>query len=206
MRQSISFICILFLTSAVRADDVMDFLLNNASTKPATRPATLPATRPDAPFGDRRARSPEARPGTLILSSDKKIETWLSTTPEKPIRIWDEKDKQYKDVSWELIRSIEAKIVWEREEREWRFKESGSDIKEYSGKAYPAREMQYVVELVNGQKITGGIVAPVFAWTDEQPQLFVLNKRTKGEVGMTLKDLIYVKRIELKESEKKKPS
>jgi hypothetical protein len=85
--------------------------------------------------------------------------------------------------------------VWEREEKEWHFKDSGSDIKEYSGKSYPARETQYKVTLLNDQTMTGGIVAPLYAITTTGDKLLVLYKRSKGEVGQTLKDLAYVKTV-----------
>lgn len=113
------------------------------------------------------------------------------------MRIWDDEKKEYRDVPFKLIRSMEAKVLWERDEREWKFKASGSDIKEYSGKTYPARETQYIVTLVNGQTITGGIAAPIYLDTPNGQKVFVLHKRDKGEVGQALKDLVYVQKIEL---------
>lgn len=173
------------------ADD-FDWLLNQATTAPATRPSA-PATRP-AGFAPRK--NPEARQGKIHLSSGKVVAGPLATTREKPLRVWDDKDKEYRDIPLALIQSMEAKILWEREEKEWHFKETGSDLKEYSGKTYPARELQYVVKLINGQTLTGGIVAPLYLG-DQDPQLYVLNKRQKGELGQRLKDLVYIKRVEL---------
>jgi hypothetical protein len=92
---------------------------------------------------------------------------------------------------------MEAEVLWEREEAEWRFKESGHDEKVYSGKTYPARETQYKVKLVNGDELTGGIVAPIAVRSSTESKRSVLNKRSKGEVGQTLKDLVYIKSITL---------
>jgi hypothetical protein len=174
-------------------DDTLDFLVSKAKSAPATRPST---TRPVSPFAEKQ-NDPEARKGVVVLSNGEKIAGQVSTTREKPLRLWDETAKEYRDIPWNLIKVAEAKIVWERDEKEWHFRESGSDIKEYTGKTYPARELEYVVTLVNDQKITGGVVAPVYVSAGEQWVMVALNKRQKGEVGKGLKELVYVRRIEL---------
>ncbi len=98
-----------------------------------------------APFGEQV--NPEARKGIITLSSGRAIKGQIATTREKPIRIWDDKDKVYRDVPLTLVKTMEAEIVWERDEKEFHFKESGSDIKEFTGKSYPARELVYKVTL-----------------------------------------------------------
>jgi hypothetical protein len=183
---------VLGLGGPKKEEDDVDWLLNHATTAPSTRPAT---SQPVSPFEPKEA-NPEARPGAITLSNGERIHGQLSTTREKPIRIFDEEKQEYQDIPFALIASMEAKVVWEREEKEWHFKESGSDIKEYSGKTYPARELQYIVTLVNGQKITGGIVSPIYASAGQNSLTFVLNKRQKGEVGKSLKGLVYVKKVE----------
>jgi hypothetical protein len=182
-------------TQPAAKDDTIDWLMSKATTAPA---AAQPTSKPANPFGD-RARNPEARMGTIILSNKERIHAELSTTREKPIRVWDEQAKEYHDVPFALIKSLEAQILWERDEKEWHFKESGSDVKEYSGKTYPARELLYVVELINGQKITGGIVSPLYASGGETTVTYVLNKRQKGDIGKMLKELVYVRRVEFDE-------
>jgi hypothetical protein len=173
-------------------DPTMDWLMNQATTKPAL-PASAPAA-PPSPFVS--GSSQEARQATLTLSDGKHITGRFTTTEDKPIRIWDEAQKEYHDIPFDLIRSLQAKITWERQQPEWHFKASGSDIKEYSGKSYPAREMEYVVTLVNGQTLSGGIVAPLYRQAPSgQATLFVLHKRDKGAVGQTLEQLVYVKSV-----------
>src|SRR5690606_20539020 len=130
-----------------------------AATRPATAPAA--ATRPaTSPFGEAPARNPEARRGVIVLSNGERVKGMISTTREKPLRIWDPKAREYRDVAWAMVRSLEARVLWERDEREWRFKESGSDVKVYTGRTYPARETEYAVTLTDGSVITGGVVAP----------------------------------------------
>jgi len=174
-----------------QSDDTIDWLFSKSTTAPATRPASRPTTAPASPFAEKP--DPESRRGTLILSSGQKFTGQIFTTREKPLRLWDGKDKEYRDIPLSAIKSLEAVILWERDEKEWHFKESGSDIKEYTGKTYPARELQYRLTLQNGQMITGGIVAPLYVSSNDKTLTFVLNKRQKGEVGKTLSDLAYVK-------------
>ncbi len=183
-------VMVVALSAAFVAADDLDWLLKQSATQAATQPSTQPA----APFASKS--NPEARPGLLTLSGDQVFKGRLYTTREKPIRIYDEKDKEYRNVPLALIKSMEAIVIWERDEKEWHFKETGSDIKEYSGKTYPAREIKYKVTLINGQSFTGGIVAPLYVSQDDKQQMFVINKRQKGDVGQTLKDLLYVKRVE----------
>jgi hypothetical protein len=175
-------------------DDTVDWLLSkHATTAPATRPGqpTTSATSPFTPDPQRPVRR-----ATLLLSDGEKIRAAIATTRDKPIRVWIEQDKEYRDVPFDLIQSMQASVLWERDEKEWAFKESGSDIKVYSGKTYPARELQYTLTLLNGQTITGGVVAPIYVPTREGDKVYVLHKRQKGEVGQTLGQLVYVKSVQ----------
>ncbi|MGA2497518.1 MAG: hypothetical protein ABSH20_07240 [Tepidisphaeraceae bacterium] len=204
MNRSITILAAIGLAGALMAaepgkktgDDDLDFLLGKAKPSTATSKPVIPKDRPQTMPA---AENPEARQGVVILSNGEKIRASLSTTREKPIRLWDEKDEKYKDIPFDLIKSAEAKILWERDEKEWHFIASGSDLKEFTGKTYPARELQYEVTLINGQKLTGGIVSPIYATGSGQTLTFVLNKRQKGDVGQTLKQLVYVKKLELDE-------
>lgn len=192
----LTLICLWASASVLRSaeDDTFDFLVGKAATRPTTQPAE-PTTRPVSPFVAKE--DGESRPGMILLSDGKKLRGRLSTTREKPIRVFASDEKEYRDIPFSLIRSMGARVLWEREQKEWHFKESGSDVKEYSGKTYPAREIEYIVKLVNGQTVTGGIVAPLYVLEGETKSMHVLNKRQKGEIGQTLKDLVYIRRVEL---------
>ena len=185
-------------------DDAVDWLLDQATTAPSSPSLHEPTSQPTSPFAEKRGKSANlVRRGVITLSNGERIPGRISTTLGKPLRVWDEADKEYRDIPFALVRQLEAEIVWERDQREWHFKESGSDIKEYTGKTYPARESRYKVTLVNGQTVTGGIVAPLHVETKTEPVTFVLHKRDKGATGETLDQLVYVKRVEFPEEDKK---
>jgi hypothetical protein len=177
-------------------DPSMDWLLSQATTAPSvSSPGDLPSTQPSVLTGG-PAADDSARAGSLKLSNGQSVSGQLSTTLDQPIRVWVESEKQYHDIPFSLIKSMDAQVVWERDEQDWKFKESGSDIKEYSGKTYPARETSYTVTLNDGQTVTGSVSAPIYLRTPDGKKVYVLHQRDKGEAGQTLKDLVYVQRVE----------
>jgi hypothetical protein len=174
------------------ADPAADWMLSQATTKPATtRTATAPAS---SPLTNRNA--PSVRSATITLSDGTKLTGPLTTTPLKPLRMYVEETKEYVDVPIDDIASMKAAVVWERDEKEWQFKLSGSDEKVYSGKTYPARETTYTIKTMEGKEISGSIAAPLYLKRGDESKTLVLHKRDKGEVGQTLKQLIYVKEVQ----------
>ncbi len=175
-------------------DRAMDSILG-FSKKPTTAPA---ATEPAVGANPLKNQDEpeEARPGTITLSDGKTVKGKIATTAEKPIRVWVEAQKDYTDVPIAMVEKAEASVVWERQEKEWNFKESGSDIKVYSGRSYPARETSYKLTLTDGTVVEGGIVAPLYVTDDDgKTKTYVLYKRDKGEIGQTLTDRPYVKSV-----------
>jgi hypothetical protein len=184
-------------TSASSQEDaLMDWLLSRVPTTQSMAATTAPAgTQPSNPF--LAAMSKEGQNGVVTLSDGRRISGFITTTPEQPLRVWDEDGKQYHDLPLMTIQSIKAKVISEGQEQEWIFARGGSDVKIYTGKSYPTRETQYVVTLTNGQSVTGGIAAPLYIKTSKGTELFILHKTDKGTVGQSVDDLVYVKSVEL---------
>ncbi len=174
------------------ADDILG-LSAPAPPHPTTEPATRPSVfKPAADDG-------ETRDGAVTLSDGTVLAGKIATTAEKPIRIWVEQEKQYEDVPLSQVARAQVQVTWERDEPEWNFKESGSDVKVYSGRTYPAREQTYKFTLTDGTVIAGGVVAPLYVTTaDGKSRTLVLHKRDKGTIGQKLADVVYVKTVELK--------
>lgn len=184
--------------SATR-DAATDWLLGAATTKPAIAPASQPFAGSPllSPLLSRDQTDPDQRHGTITLSDGTSITGQIATTVGKPLRLWDDQAAEYRDTPMRLVKSIKAQVLWETDEPEWRFKESGSDIKINTGKTYPARETSYNIELADGKTIKGGIVAPLYTRSDAgDEKTYILHKRDKGEVGQTLKQLVYVSEVE----------
>ena len=167
--------------------------LSKKTDAKAADPTTQPADK--TPLKDDGADD-QSRAGTITMSDGTKVKGKIATTQDKPIRIWVEKEKDYEDVPFDQVESAEVNVLWERDEKEWNFKETGSDIKVYSGKTYPARQTQYTFTLTDGTVIKGDVVAPLYVTTDDKrSKTYVLYKRDKGEIGQTLKDRPYVKSV-----------
>ena len=172
--------------------DILGLSTPATAKPPAAAPPTSPVFKPPADDG-------ETRDGTVTLSDGTTVTGRIATTAEKPVRLWVESEKQYEDVALSQITTVESKLVWERDEPEWNFKASGSDVKVYSGKTYPARQTQYTLTLTDGTTLTGDTAAPLYVTTpDGKQRTLVLHKRDKGAVGATLKQLVYVTKVTLK--------
>jgi hypothetical protein len=182
------------LAAPPTTDPTLDWLMNQP-----TPPASAPSTQAASPFKN-SDDDKSSRPGVITLSDGTIVRGSIATTPERPIRVWVEEDKEYQDIPLSTIQSIDAEVLWERDEKEWRFKSSGSDVKEYSGKTYPARETRYKLTLTDGTTVTGGVVAPLYVTVNGQTKTLVLHKRDKGEVGQTLGQLVFIKSVRFESS------
>jgi hypothetical protein len=173
------------------SDPAVDWLLAQPIA-PTTR-SLAAATQPASVF---RGPTTARRTGMITLSDGRTIHGRIDSTPEQPLRFLDADNKQYRDVPLAIIDKMAAHVLWERQEPEWNFAQSGSDVKVYTGKTYPNRETEYIVSLNNGQQITGSIAAPLYITTAAGQQTFILHQRDRGPAGDSLDKLVYVKSVE----------
>ena len=151
------------------------------------------------PFGPRPAARSDGLPGVLELSDGSLRIGEIFLTRDAKLKIYDPKTKRFRQVPLEEVRRIECHVQKEWLEREWRFREAASNEKVYTGRTYPARIYEHTVTLRDGTSIRGPLSAPIYVREAEskKPQRFLLHKRDKGPIGTTLKELIYVRRVEL---------
>ena len=64
------------------------------------------------------------------------------------------------------VTQIDCAVKKEWMEREWKYKETTSDEKMYTGRSYPAREYLHTITLRDGRTITGPLAEIVYV----QPQ------------------------------------
>ena len=133
----------------------------------------------------------------VINTSDGKSYTGTITgTLGKEMTIFNRQEKRYVDFALSGVARIDVQIEEEREEKEWSWKESGSDEKVYTGKTYPVRKYVTTLTLAEDKKIVGDLSGPIyFTAPDGKEQFFVLRKTQKGDEGQKPSDLIYVKSI-----------
>ena len=150
------------------------------------------------PLGTIKAKSPlESRIGTVTLSTGTKYEGKIWTTLATPLRVWIDDEKRYNDIEWSLIKSIDVNVLEAQMVDDWRWLKEGSDQKIYSGKKYPNVSLSYTFTLVNGQQITGTVVAPIYVFDGDKIHSYALYKKYKGKLDETMADVVYIKRIVL---------
>lgn len=151
------------------------------------------------PFGPRPAARLDGLPGVLELSDGSLRIGEIFLTRDAKLKIYDPKTKKFREIPLKEVHRIECHIQKEWLEREWRFREAASNEKVYTGRTYPARIYEHTVTLRDGTSIRGPLSAPIYVREAEskKPQRFLLHKRDKGPIGTTLKELIYVRRVEL---------
>ena len=182
---------------ATQADDpTVQWLMSQAplATGPSADLSDIPATAPAALISGQHHRD-ESRLGEITLSNGQTLKGRLSTTLGQPLRVFEEEKKQYEDIPFSLIESMRAMVVWERMEKEWKFKESGSDVKEYSGRMYPTRDTNYQMTLTDGTTVSGGVADPIYLETPDGEKTFILHKTDTGQPGQTMADLVYVQAV-----------
>lgn len=164
-----------------------------AASQPASRPTSgLSPFRADA-LEPRRSGS---RPGVIRLSSGESLPGWISTTTGKPLKLFLRSEGTYVDLKLSDIAEIRTLVEWERLEDDWRWLEQGSDVKIKTGKRYPARKTYYAVRTNDGRRLIADIRAPLWLQLNGKTRTLTLHSRDKGAIGVALKDLVYVSRIE----------
>ena len=188
------------VVSAAADDDVSDLIGGAKTVTTAPAEVTGPSHNvPDA-LGTLKAKAPTgARDGTVTLNNGETLTGQIWTTLETPLRVWVEATKSYVDVDLGEVSHIDVKVLHESMEDDWRWLKEGSDQKIFSGKKYPLVELEYAFTLVNGQKVEGGVVAPIYMLDAAgKKHALALYKKYKGKLDETLKDVAYIKSIELK--------
>lgn len=173
----------------------LDYWLNRAT--PATSRA-IAAPPPGDPFGASAAPGrTDALPAVAVFSDGRILAGGLFTTRDRNWEVWVEAEKRWRHIPPILVLGIHAVVVEEAMEKEWRWKEMGSDEKVYTGRTKPIRRFQWRFHLIDDSNVTGSVKGqPVWIDTGGKPHgPFVLHERSDGEHGQTLDDLVYVSKV-----------
>lgn len=162
-----------------------------ASTQPGESSAVNPFT---AKSGFDRE---DAIPGVMELSDGRQIAGGVYGTREKPYAVWVEKEKRWRRIPLISVLSIRAVVIGERMELEWRWKEMGAPERVYTGRKYPWRRFLWKFHLIDGSYIQGAVKGqPIWVETPGKTiGPWLLPERSKGPIGTTLKDLVFVKQV-----------
>jgi len=174
----------------------LDYWLSHARPADSQPAIAGPAANPLGPGGARLTRL-DALPGVVVLSDGRVLAGHVYTTRDKSWEVWVESEKRWRHVPPIVVLSIRAVVIDEKLDKEWRWKEMGSDERIYTGRTRPVRRHEWRFHLIDGSVVTGGVKGqPVWVEYDgTRHGPFVLHERTAGEYGQGLKDLVYVKAV-----------
>lgn len=155
----------------------------------------------------------ERRPGSITLSDGGKFQgdVWFGNGEIKVYEGEDAEGGKYVRLAQDKIGGIVFSVKQATMERPWRFKNAGSDEKEYLPGEYPLVNLRSDVKTTNGELLRGHVMSvPVFVRvqdrevpTDFETKKFVLKYQHKGETGQTQKDIVYVTSITFTDSVEK---
>jgi len=165
------------------------------------------------PFGPRPIDREDAVPGYVETSDGKVYPGLIYMTRDKRLKLYDDQLQRQREIPLRVVKQIDCQVKKEWMEKEWRFKELALDEKMYTGREYPAREYLHTITLQDGRQITGPLAEIIYVkpympkpepgsktyQPEAEPMRFILYKRHKGEIGQSLKSLVYVKSIKLGE-------
>ncbi len=150
------------------------------------------------PLTPRRQASRPTSRGIIQLYDGSTFQGNIYLTWDKEFLIYDRALKQHTSIPLLAVKHIEVVPEEERLEREWRWKQEGSDEKVYTGRTYPWRKYVTTLKLVDGRCVSGDLSALVYLRDDKgKEHKFILHKRQKGKVGTSLAQLKYVKTVVL---------
>lgn len=155
---------------------------------------------PGSPFAPKPEKRPHQRWGYVVMSDGTRHEGLVSTTAGRRLRILDRKKNAYRDLKWKKIERIGQTPEKQWLEREWRWKQAGSDEKVFTDRYYRAAKYRTTIVLKSGEKIVGDAVAPIYVQDDEKLHRLELHKRFKNPEPAPkeeLKPLFYIKELAL---------
>ncbi len=185
-----------------QAESNLEYWLDQAQTV-ATRPAQ--SNEPDT--GETKAEiktqssacftRDDALPGVIEFSDGRQIAGGIFTTRDQALKVWLGEEKTWQPVPPAAVLSISAVVVQEEMKLRWRWKGMGEPEKVYTGESYPFRRFLWKLHLADDSTIQGEIKGQPL-WVETPTETlgpFILSERSPGQVGQTLKDHVFIKKI-----------
>jgi hypothetical protein len=180
----------------------LDYWLRRARPADANDPKVNVDPDRAGPGEGLRSPRPDALGGAVVLSDGNVLAGSVYGTPESPWRVYVEARRRWRRVPHLAISHIEAVVVYEKMELEWRWKAMGEPERVYTGRSFPVRRFLWRFVLIDGTSITGAVKGqPLWVRGEDGATIgpMVLGERTKGKAGQSLDDLVYVRKVILSE-------
>ena len=193
--------------TASRPGGNMEYWLGQSATATASAPAggaTASAAAGAPGQGISGGRSPDsepasrddALPGALLLSDGRLLPGRLLTTRDRDWEVWVEAEQRWRHIPPVAVLSISAQVIEQGMDKEWRWKEMGSDERVFTGRERPIRRFLWRFRLIDGSVVTGAVKGQPL-WVESGGQRhgpFVLQERSAGQFGQGLDELVYLQK------------
>ena len=148
----------------------------------------------------------EERWGTVWLSDGSRIEGSLYLTLAKPLTLYEEAAKEWKDFKISELERVRLGVEKAEEVPVWRCKEGGSDEKIRTGESYPNLILWCEVVTASGERVRGHVLGTVlYVKGEKKNDKVLLKKYVRGKVGQGPEQVIYAKEIIFHEKGKEPP-
>jgi hypothetical protein len=152
---------------------------------------------PANPFGPRVAKRSDAIPGLLTRSNGDAFAGRIYLTRDKRLELYSDKDKKWYKLKLKDLASIRWDVEFEKQEREWRWKDSGSDVKVYTGRKKIDRRYKTVAVKKDGTSIEGHLRGTVvYVESSSVKRKYFLYWNHPASFDQKPEDLIYTRRID----------
>ncbi len=153
---------------------------------------------PPNPFGPRVPQRRDAVPGLITRSNGDAYAGRVYLTRDKRLELYSDGEKKWYKLKLKDLSSLTWKVEFERKEKEWRWKDSGSDVKVLTGRTKIDRKYKTVALRKDGKKIEGHVRGTViYVQSSELKRKYFLYWNHPSEFGQKPEDLCYVMRIDL---------
>jgi hypothetical protein len=152
---------------------------------------------PPNPFGPRVVKRRDAVPGKLVRSDGQVHRGGIFLTRDKRLELYCDGEKKWYKLKLKELSKLEWVVEFEREEKEWRWKEPGSDVKVYTGRKKIDRKYKTVATRKDGRKIEGHIRGTVIYVQPKEgrKRRFFLYWNHPSDFDQKPEDLVHTKEI-----------
>jgi len=161
--------------------------------------ATLAVLPRSLSFAAGRKPPPHAVKGAIIRSDGRRLSGHVFLTPGKRLRVWDPNRRARRDIRLSELARIQLRVTEERTEKEWRFKEEGSDEKIFTGQTYPRLDFDLLLTFKKRKRplqCTFAMGMPIYIQTEDGKRTrFLIQPHIQKKIGQTFADLLYPKEI-----------
>jgi hypothetical protein len=145
----------------------------------------------EAPTESPADRIPDAALPVVLEEMDgSPVTGWAYRDADRAITVYETASERYRRIPLAACLSIRSTLDAQME-NEWRWSETGSNEKIYTGNQYPVAEVSWTFLIADGTEIEGTVKGQTIRFVTDEGDVrrLLLSSKLRGEVGQTVDDL-----------------